>query len=212
VSGTLRCLVCALALAGWAESANAREVYTGEAVGWEIAPFYGYRFGGDIDDSDSNTDVSLDLNNAPAYGVVFDFPSGHHTQWEIFYTRQQTSVDINGSLLSRESVDVDIEYLHAGGIYVMDGGKERPYVGFTLGATRFSPDGDYDNEVDFSVAFVGGVKFQLTRHLGLRLDARALGTLTDSQGEFACSGGCVARWNSQGFWQLETSIGLNFYL
>ncbi len=204
--------ICCAALAAWANVANAREVYTGEAVGWEIAPFYGYRFGGSIDDTDRNSDISLDLNNAPAYGLVFDFPSGHHTQWEIFYSRQQTDIDINGGLLARESVDVDIEYLHAGGIYVMDGDKQRPYVGFTLGATRFSPDGDYDDEVEFSVAFVGGIKFQLARHLGLRLDARALGTVTDSQGEFFCSGGCVAHWKSSGFWQFDTTLGLNFYL
>jgi len=192
-------------------SAAADRPYTSDAVGWELAPFYGYRFGGGFEGIDDYAAADLDLHNAPAYGALLEFPSGHHTQWQIFYSRQDTEVDVRTAMFN-QTVDVTIDYLHFGGTYVMEGDRQRPFVGFTLGATHLKPGSGYDDKVEFSFAFVGGIKFRLTQRLGLRFDARALGTVTDSQGGFFCNGGCVAQFQGGGFWQYDFSLGLNLYL
>jgi len=183
-----------------------------EPVGWEIAPFYGYRFGGGFDDIDDDANTDFDLDNAPAYGLLLEFPSGHHTQWQIFYSRQDTELDLGSSLLAPDAIDLTIEYLHVGGTYVLDGDRDRGYVGVSFGGTRFSPEGDYDDEVEFSVALLGGIKYRMTRRVGLRFDARLLGTLTGGDSSFFCSGGCVAQFDGNGFAQWDFTVGLNFYL
>jgi len=192
--------------------ALAQKPYTSAAVGWEISPFYGYRFGGDFDDLDEDDNTDVDLDNSPAWGVLLEFPSGHHTQWQLFYSRQDTELDLGASILAPGAIDLTIEYFHLGGIYVMEGDRDRPYVGVSFGGTRFSPEGNYDDEVEFSVALLAGVKFQLTEHLGLRLDGRALGNVTQGESQFFCDGGCVARFTGDGFWQAEVTLGLNLYL
>jgi hypothetical protein len=186
--------------------------YRSAAVGWEFAPFYGFRFGGDFDSADEADSVDFDLDNSPAWGALLEFPSGHHTQWQVFYTRQDTELDTSASLLAPGKLDLTIEYLHLGGIYVMEGERDRPYVGVSFGGTRFSPEGDYDDEIEFSVALLAGIKFRMSEHVGVRLDARALGNLTQGESEFFCDGGCVARFTGGGFWQAEVTVGLNFYL
>jgi opacity protein-like surface antigen len=185
---------------------------TSEPVGWEIAPFYGYRFGGGFDDIDEERDTDFDLDSAPAYGLIVEFPSGHHTQWHVFYSRQDTELDIGDSILAADALDLTIEYFHVGGTYVMDGDRDRGYVGVSFGGTRFSPEDDYDDEVEFSMALLGGIKYRLTEHVGLRFDGRLLGTLTDSDSSFFCAGGCVAKFDGNGFAQWDFTVGLNFYL
>jgi len=218
-----RVVLCAIAaafalLAPLAYAQN-EEDDLAEAVGWELSPFVGYRFEGDIDDPNHNvnpqgTTLKVDLNSAPSYGALLEFPSGHHTQWQIFYSRQSTDADIIGGVPANQKIDLDIEYLHFGGTYVMagSGAHDRPYVGFTFGATRIDPEGPYDDDVEFSMALIGGVKFRLTRYVGVRFDLRAIGTVTGSNQEFFCNGGCVAHWSASGMWQYEGTVGLNIYL
>ena len=60
------------------------------AQGIEIAPFGGYRFGGDLFEIAAGQ--SLDADGAPALGVVFDFPLWHGFQIEGFVSRQEAEV------------------------------------------------------------------------------------------------------------------------
>lgn len=203
-------ITIALLLAG--VQAEARPASTSEPVGWEIAPFYGYRFGGGFDDLDDDDNTDYDLDNAPSYGVLLEFPSGHQTQWQLLYTRQDTELDLGTTLLAPGALDLTIEYFHVGGTYVLDGDRQRPYVGVSFGGSRFAPEGDYDDEVEFSVAFLAGIKFRLAEHVGLRFDARALGSLTQGDAQFFCDGGCVARFEGDGFVQWDFTLGLNVYL
>lgn len=187
---------------------------TSEPVGWELAPFAGFRFGGSFNiatepELQAGEDRDVDIDNAPAYGLLLEFPSGHQTQWQLFYSHQSTEFDLDGI---DEKADIDIDYLHFGGTFVMDGKKVRPYVGASAGISQFRPDGsDFDDETEFSVGLMGGWKIRMTERLGLRIDLRALGTVVDSDSRIFCSGGCVVRWNGSMFWQYDATLGLNFY-
>ena len=184
------------------------EVVSSDPVGWEFAPLYGYRSSVGFDAVDEEVTADVDIDAAPTYGALLEFPSGRNTQWQIFVSRQSTELD-GGSLVA--NIDLDVDYVHFAGTYVMEGDRVRPYVGFGFGATRLDPEAPYDGETEFSIAFLTGLKFRLAEHLGLRLDLRALGTLTDADAAVFCSGGCVARYESDAFWQYEATVGLNLY-
>lgn len=208
----------ALALVSLGAQAQLRERGTSEPVGWELAPFAGFRFGGDFSvateaELNAQVDGSVDVDNAPAYGFVLEFPSGHQTQWQIMYSHQSTEFDLQTPGLAITHADIDIDYLHFGGTFVMDGDRVRPYVGVGFGVSQFRPDADgFDDETEFSIGFMGGYKMRITKRFGLRLDFRALGTVVDSDSRIFCSGGCIVRWNGNMFWQYEATLGLNFYL
>lgn len=209
-------LLVALALVSPLADAQLSKRGTSEPVGWELAPFAGFRFGGSFNISNdpqlaAENDRDIDVDNAPAYGVVLEFPSGHQTQWQFMYSHQSTEFDLDSPGFPTKT-DLDIDYLHFGGTFVMDGKKVRPYVGFGLGVSQFRPDGsDFDDETEFSFGFMGGYKIRMTERVGLRLDFRALGTVVDSDSRIFCSGGCVVRWESSMFWQYDATLGLNFY-
>lgn len=208
----------ALALVSLGAQAQLRERGTSEPVGWELAPFAGFRFGGDFSvateaELNAQVDGSVDVDNAPAYGFVLEFPSGHQTQWQIMYSHQSTEFDLQTPELAITHADIDIDYLHFGGTFVMDGDRVRPYVGVGFGVSQFRPDADgFDDETEFSIGFMGGYKIRMTKRFGLRFDFRALGTVVDSDSRIFCSGGCIVRWNGNMFWQYEATLGLNFYL
>ena len=213
-----RSLVIVLAFVSLGAQAQLRERGTSEAVGWELAPFAGFRFGGDFcvatdAQLDAQVDGTVDVDNAAAYGLVLEFPSGHQTQWQIMYSHQSTEFDLQGQDFPDTQADIDIDYLHVGGTFVLDGDKVRPYVGVGFGVSQFRPDADgFDDETEFSIGFMGGYKIRMTERFGLRLDFRALGTVVDSDSRIFCSGGCIVRWNGSVFWQYEATLGLNFYL
>jgi opacity protein-like surface antigen len=207
-----------LMLVSLGAQAQLRERGTSEPVGWELAPFAGYRFGGDFSVATeaqlaTEVDGTVDVDNAAVYGLVLEFPSGHQTQWQIMYSHQSTEFELQGQGLENTQADIDIDYLHFGGTFVMDGEKVRPYVGVGFGVSQFRPDASgFDDETEFSIGFMGGYKIRMTDRVGLRLDFRALGTVVDSDSRIFCSGGCVVRWNGNMFWQYEATLGLNFYL
>ena len=171
---------------------------------FELTSFVGYR--ADIEIQDQTTGESNDINASNSMGFLLNWPSGPNTQWEFLYSLQQTNAGV--SSLSR-NVDLDIHYIQIGGIYLLE--EEvgaTPYLGFTLGMTHIDPSG-FDSEDFFSFAFTAGLKFYLSKHIGIRVDARAYGTLVTGSGSIFCSGGsCAARFRSDGIWQYEASLGL----
>ncbi|NJN51615.1 MAG: porin family protein, partial [Gammaproteobacteria bacterium] len=184
-----------------APPASAERLINPEGVGWELAPVVGYRFGGSFDDGslDEDPDVgsTIDLDDGESFGMLLEFPSGPTTQWQIFYSRQATQIKADATAPVPGTFDVDIEYLHLAGSYVMAGeGRVRPFIGVGFGATRMSPAGDYGDELEPSLLLMGGLKYRINERLGVRLDLRAISTLTDADSAIFCSGGCIATYES----------------
>jgi opacity protein-like surface antigen len=128
---------------------------------------------------------------------------------EVFYSRQSTEIaDVSPAL------DLDVEYFQIGGVaeYSMDG--YTPYAVGTLGATRFSPEGNLDSETRFSFTFGGGVKWFLNERWAVKAEGRAYLTIFDSDAEVFCvsSGGaaCLFRASGSLVWQLEANVGVAF--
>jgi hypothetical protein len=171
-----------------------------------ISPFYGYRFGGEI--QDETTDEKYSLKDAPAYGVVLDYaPLDYAGRFELLWSREDSSVDFGGNY-GLGKVDVAIDVIQAGGEVEYGSGRLRGYVSSHLGATHFSSDG-YGDNTKFSFDIGGGVKAFLTKNIYLRGDLRGICNVTDGSGGFIYANGItVASFSGTTLWQGQVSAGI----
>ena len=75
---------------------------------FEITPYGAYRVGGEFDEQNSVT--SIDIDDSESYGFIFNARHSPVTQWEIIYSRQETTANAAGLGLSSPSPDLTIEY------------------------------------------------------------------------------------------------------
>lgn len=181
-----------------------------------LTPIGGYTFAGEFEDREG--DVAVDVDDAAHVGLILNFRESARTQWEVFYSLQQTEADISElpSGGPADRMDLDIQYLQAGGTYVAEGRTMRPFLAATVGVTRFDPDPlTFDSENFFSFGIGAGWQLQPSDRLGLRLEGRLLGTFIGSDTALFCRTGpdeniCAIKAKSEMYWQFQTSLGLVF--
>lgn len=181
-----------------------------------LTPFGGYTFGGEFKDGTATRAVEVD--DAPHYGLILNMRESANTQWEVFYSRQQSEADTSGLPGGNpgSAVDLDVQNLHVGGTYVGGGARARPFLAATVGATRFDPDPlTFDSENFFSFGIGAGYQLQPTERFGIRLEGRLLGTLLSSDTDLFCQTGieenvCAISADGDVYWQLMTSLGVVF--
>ena len=174
---------------------------------FEFTPFVGYMAGGEFEDAAGTSDRDLDADTD--FGIMIDAAAEWWRHYEMIYVRQSTSVD------GAEPFDMDVEYLQFGGTVSYPDAEYThviPYIGMTVGAARFSPDGaGLGDETKFAVTLGGGVRIPINDRFAVRLDLRAFGTLLDSDGDIFCvsSGGatCNIRVKSDFFLQYSANLG-----
>jgi hypothetical protein len=175
----------------------------------EVAPFGGYRFGGDFFELVTNQPV--DLDGAPVVGGVVNVAMRDGLFVEGLFSHQEARVSVPGGALApptRWRITVD-QWL-AGGLQEFGYGRVRPFLTGLLGLTRYAGEGD--NEIRFAVSAGGGVKLWPVRRLGVRLDGRVFATFVELEGRaIACSPGiCLVAFDSRVAWQGEFSAALAF--
>jgi hypothetical protein len=178
----------------------------------EITAFGAYRFGGTFEDEDS--DVKYELRDSPSFGLILNIRHQDPTQWEIFYSQQQTEAELLGATLNDPEVDVDLHVLQLGGTYQWEGEVARPYLAFTLGGTHVrTRSAESASDTFFSGSIGIGMKFLPASRVGIRIEARAHGTLVDNSTDLFCSTGpddniCAIRLNGKMLSQVETFAGI----
>lgn len=178
----------------------------------EITAFGAYRFGGTFEEDDS--DASYELNDSPSFGLILNIRHQDPTQWEIFYSQQQTEAEFVGGTAIDPEVDIDLHVLQLGGTYQWDGEVARPYLAFTLGGTHVrTSSADSKSDTFFSGSIGIGMKFLPTSRVGIRVEARAYGTLVSSSTDLFCSTGpdlniCAIRLEGRMLSQVETFAGI----
>jgi len=183
----------------------------GPPLKYSITPFAGYRFGGRLTLADTNT--RLDAQSHMSYGVALDVATDTETQYELFYSRQSTSL----SSPSPTPSNTVIEYLHVGGtVNIGESPRFQPYFVGGLGATRFSPDSSAGNDrIYFSASLGGGLRMPLNTHLALRLEARGFATFFNSHTAVFCrsdqaGGVCLIHGSGSTFFQGDALAGLTY--
>jgi hypothetical protein len=182
----------------------------------EITPFAGYRMGGSFEAEESDADADVDISDDSSYGVIVNWPAEPYTEYEVYYSRQSTSLETNSLFAPGDPVldELTISYLQLGGTYLFEGERGRPFMMATIGASRFEPDNsDYDSETFFAFSIGGGYKLALTPRIGLRLEGRVLGSVINSDSAVFCrsdavSSGCLIAVKGNLVWQWEMGAGL----
>lgn len=181
----------------------------------QITPFAGYRFGGTFEDKETGDEY--ELNDNSSYGLTVNFPSRGNTEWEVYYSKQSTDLDVAGFVPSDNPVDLDVEYLQIGGTYLFDAtARSVPYFVATIGGTKVTPDApNTKSDTFFSFAAGGGWKLFPSKRVGLRLDGRLLGTFVSSDSKIFCGSGpeggtCAISTSGKILYQFELQAGIIF--
>lgn len=179
---------------------------------FELTPYGAYSFGGTFTDTETSTEVRLQDSAVP--GLLLDFRQTADTQWELIYARQNTGADVLGSRIA----DVDLHYLQGGGTYQFEGNRARPFVSATIGGTHIDVKTEgYGSDTFFGFSIGGGVQIAPANRIGLRLEARAFGTLVRSGSSIFCisdpgggTAGCAITVAGDVLWQLQAMAGVVF--
>ena len=178
----------------------------------EITAFGAYRFGGTFEEEASGAEY--EANDSPSFGLIVNFRHKEPTQWEILYSQQQTEAELRGGTINDGQIDLDLYVLQLGGTYQFEGEVARPYLAFTLGGThvKASSTGS-DSDTFFSGSIGIGMKFLPSSRVGIRVEARAYGTLVDNSTDLFCSTGpdqniCAIRLEGRMLSQVETFAGI----
>ncbi len=179
---------------------------------FELTPYGAYRVGGEFEDTASA--LSIDIDDSESFGLIFNARHSPITQWEVIYSRQETSADAAGLGLSSPAPDLTIDYLQAGGTYNWEGKRVRPFLSLTIGGTYVdvgTPGFDSDTFYSFSLGL--GLQINPNSRLGARLEARGYGTLLDADSDLFCQFGpgnnvCAVRIDGTLMWQTEAIVGI----
>jgi opacity protein-like surface antigen len=191
---------------------------------YEVTPFFGTRFGGNIDLSQQgNPNIDfLKLKNSEDFGIMGGVSFWGNFQGEFMWNRQPTSLSAHNpndgtySFVSNMNLDMyqfDVLYQ-----FKSAESKLRGFSPFVVGGLGFSHFGvqpvngqqvlGFSNRFSYNLG--GGVKYFFTRHFGLRAEARWSPSHT-TQGQsvfcdpvFGCSPTTVANKAEQG----QANIGL----
>ncbi len=202
------CSLLFLAAAGLSQEANAADA----GFDVEMALFGGYRFGGEFDVEQS--DDSYKLDDSSSFGVILSLPHGDNTRYEVFYSRQDTRAAYSGANAGVSDADLNLHVLQVGGTYLGEGETVRPYLAATIGGTHVkSRSTGTQSDTFFSGSLGVGLLFQPDARLGLRLEARAHGTLMSSSTNLFCQTGpdqslCAVRIEGSLLSQVETFAGI----
>jgi hypothetical protein len=123
----------------------------------------------------------LQIDDVPNYGLGVDFTIRRGMQLELLWISAQTHVRLKTypSGITEDLFDMN----EVGGLWEMGRGKARPFGAFTVGATLFdAKDATRSDEWLASITFGGGGKFDLSKNIGIRLQARILLPLIFSGG------------------------------
>ncbi len=177
----------------------------------EFTPFYGYMFSGSL--TDANTGEKFDIADSDGYGGMLDIPLSEMTQFEFFFSRQETEFKSDeGLFVGHKLFDLDVDYYHVGGTYIILNGPWQPFVAGTLGATVLNPDASgMDSVTRFSLGLGGGVRYFPTEHLGLYLGVRGFLTFIEGDALFRSeSGAATIVVDANGLWQVQLLAGVIF--
>ncbi|HSC27779.1 MAG TPA: hypothetical protein VLD67_10925 [Vicinamibacterales bacterium] len=172
----------------------------------EVTPFGGYRFGGGF--FEAVTGQEVDLDGAPAVGIVVNVAFQNDLQIEALFTHQEGRVVVPVLSGPPRVFPVTVDHWLGGGRRELGFGPARSFLTGLLGLTRYGVPGD--NEIRFTIGAGGGAKLLPTRHLGLRVDGRLLATFADIDGRaIACTPGvCLFALDATVLWQAELSAAV----
>jgi len=182
----------------------------------EVTPFFGTRFGGNIDFSQiSNSVDHVHLKSSENFGGMFDYGFWSTFQAEFMWNRQPTSYtafNTDGTTTFLTNANLDMYQFSMVYQFRDPERKLRPFAVAGLGFTHFGASDVLGFGSRFSYNIGGGVKYYFSKHVGLRIETRySPSRTTTGQGTFCdpffgCSTVAVSNHAQQG----QANLGLIF--
>jgi len=170
---------------------------------FEITPFIGYQFGGEVETFYEGAYHDVNVNSSENWGLMVNIGLSPVTQLEFLYSTQDTSAD---ATRFDDSLGLTIDYWQVSMLWSFNPYDEiNPYMVFGIGGTSLRPDG-FSNSTRFSGNIGGGVKIFFSDSIGLRLEGRFYGTYINSRTSYCDPFWCYGYNNS--LYQFDFSAGL----
>lgn len=181
------------------------------ALAVDLIPLVGYTGGGNLEDTTSGDELSVD--GAQSHALILAFDSERDKQYELLYSRLSSSLSSDEGLISTPLQDIDFHYLHFGGNYYFNGRTDlSPYVAGGIGLTWIDPKiANGNDQVKPSLNLAFGVSWMLSENLGLRAEMRGYGTMMSNTTLISCDGACDIRVKSDLLLQYQLNTGIVFH-
>lgn len=160
---------------------------------WEVTPFVGYETSGYFPLSPTSSTVTVNklrVNGAASFGTFIGYSITSNAEFEFMWDRNLTSYSDQPSPGAAyvKAYNSTVDQYQFGGLYTLLGEehKWRPYIAGSVGFTHEFNSGGNPTRVDFSYSIGGGIKYELTRHIAFRGDARYLPTYANSSLALFC--------------------------
>jgi len=184
-----------------------------QAGRFELDAAIGYRFGGGADVEAEGAEGRVTLSDEVAFTAIAGYRVQPNGTVYLNYTRQVSTLRyLSDDLQTTGEEPFSTDVVNFGGSLELPRGRVVPYMGFSIGATRFaSLDLGYDSWA-FSMALDGGVRVDITEWLHLRFLGRIPMTFVTSEaGAFCVSPvGCVILVSGGPIVQGEVYAGFGF--
>jgi len=186
--------------------------------GIEVTPFFGGQINGGVDLATARFN-RLDVQNGLNYGVIAGYSIGNYTAVEFMWNHNQANTVAQPT---GGGVDLRVFSLHTNqylGDFVVHfksgENRLRPFALVGAGVTNLAPDRSQVNSTTrFAWVFGGGIKYKLSKHLAVRLQAKWSPTYINT----ATTGiwcdpfwfGCWAKAESVFLKEFDGTAGLTF--
>lgn len=201
---------------------TALNAVTVKAQKWEVSPFFGYRWGGELSDGSYGEpdafDETLKFSAGPSYGLVVGYFVQPRIQVRAFWDRQHTSLDLLFEQLGEERRlgDGTIDYLHLGVMMLIlePDIRLQPFFAVSIGGTYIDPQGSaVDSGWYSSAGYALGVRYFFTDNFAGFVQNRGTSSvITDSEQHFCGEEAdtCFTLPKDTWMYQIDISAGLVF--
>lgn len=176
-----------------------------------VTVYGGYRFGGGVTDTPSNS--AIDLADGSSVALSIDVGVDGNRQIEIFLSRQHTALTSGAFSPQSNNVGLTLYNYQIGGTNYIDELGRGLYVMGGIGGTTAKPDQSGLNSETFFSGNLGiGWMVPLARSLGLRFEARGYAILLKNNGAIFCGGahGCTVAINGSALFEGELLAGIAY--
>ena len=174
-----------------------------------VTVYGGYRFGGGV--TESTTNSSIDLADGSSLAMSVDIGLDANRQIEFFLSRQHTALTSGAFSPQTNNVGLTLYNYQIGGTNYIDELGRGLYVMGGIGGTTATPDQSGLNSESFFSGNLGiGWMVPLARNLGLRFEARGYAILLNNNGAIFCGGnrGCSVAINGTALFEGELLAGI----
>lgn len=182
-----------------------------QSTDFEITPLVGYRFGGDFNTSRDAVHHRIELTEGTSYGLIGSWSVDRKRQGEFLISHYDTEFSESEDF-SASNTPLSVTYAHLGGSVPISDAFIPFFVTGGFGLAHLAPeDNELDAETRFSMNVGLASKFELTEHIGIRLDSRVYGTFFNGNSAIFCdSSNCAVYLSGEMWFQTEVSAGITF--